>query len=129
MPLAFSPRRLPPDVPTYITLLLACAGVEAVKFSAAVYDHPRKPHVAFNACILFPDGTMMAPSDESDGDAAVGAPVSTRQRNAPAPPSHTPSRVSLPEDGAAATMPASGSTMGALVVDESSGTLHFTTPV
>ena len=45
LPVAFSASRLPPSVPTNITPLPACAGVEDVKLSAVVYIHDRKPSV------------------------------------------------------------------------------------
>ena len=45
LPVALSASMLPPSVPTNMTPLLACAGVEYVKLSAAVNDQPRNPHV------------------------------------------------------------------------------------
>jgi len=100
-----------------------------VKLSAAVYAQPKKPHVALNDCIVLPEGITTEPCEESDGDAIDDAPNSVRHRNAPVAPSHTPRRVSLFITGAAATTPVSGSTIGAVALEASSGVVHFTTPV
>jgi len=48
LPVALIASRLPPSVPTNITPLPACAGVEDVKLSAAVYIHVKYPRLALN---------------------------------------------------------------------------------
>ena len=129
LPVAFSASRLPPSVPTNITPLPACAGVDEVNVSAAVYDHVKYPRLVLKDCIALPTGMTTAPSDDSDVDALVGAPSSALHRIDPDAPSHTDTRVSFVDTPAADTTPASGSTSGATVLALSSGALHLTAPV
>ena len=120
---------LPLAVPTNIMPLPACAGVDAVKLSLVVYTHPSVPYVALYDCIVDPTGSITAPVAVSDGAASGAEPSSESHRYEPVAPSYVARRASVPlTRGATVTTPASGSTMGEMVLAASRAFVHLTMP-